>query len=190
MFIHKDVLTSFTVVPIPNLLHYDLPGIALKGPSSHLHILNFYHHVQGHQGNLLHILHASLDHSIPIVLGGNFNTHFNLWSPKGKKTSPWADTLDAWLDTEGFLSTVPEGAVSHISSTSCPLLIDFIFVNEAFLEVPDFPSTCSVSFNLSLGSDHVGLLLPLPISTTLHTPPQPPGWIIDTSLKNDWIASF
>ena len=189
-FICKDLLTSFTAIPIPSLLHYDLLGIALEGPSCTLHILNFYHHVQGHQGNLLHILQASLDHSTPIVLGGDFNTHFELWSLRGKKTSPWAITLETWLDTKGFLSTVPEGAVSHVSSMSRPSLIDFIFVNEAFLEVPNFPSTCSVSFKLSLGSDHVALLLPLPILSPIHTPPRPLGWIIYTLHKDKWIASF
>jgi hypothetical protein len=163
-FIRKDLLTSITAIPIPNLLHYDLLGLTLEGPSFHIHILNFYHHIQSHRSNLLHILNASLDHSIPIILGGDFNTHFDLWSPQGKKTSPWADTLETWLDTEGFLSTVSEGAISRFSSTSRPSLINFIFVNEAFLEVSTFPSTCSVSFDLSLGSDHVALLLPLPIS--------------------------
>jgi Endonuclease-reverse transcriptase len=189
-FIRKDLLTSFTAVPIPHLLHYDFLGLALEGPGCRLHILNFYHHVQRYQGNLLHLLQAGLDHSVPIVLGGDFNTHFELWSPQGKKISPWAAELDSWLDTEGFLSTVPEDAISRVSSTSRPSLIDFIFVNEAFLEVPTFPSTCSVSFALSLGSDHAALLLPLPIFPTIQTPPRPPGWIIDTSLKEEWITLF
>jgi hypothetical protein len=81
IFIRKDLLTSITVIPIPNLLHYDLLGLTLEGHSFKIHILNFYHHIQGHHGNLLHILNASLDHSIPIVLGGDFNMHSNLWSP-------------------------------------------------------------------------------------------------------------
>jgi Endonuclease-reverse transcriptase len=189
-FICKDALSGLTVIPIEHLSHYDTLGLSLSGMNFNLHLINFYHHVRNHEGNLRHLLDLSLDHSIPILLAGDFNTHFGLWSPSGKRTSLWSDTLESWLDSQGFLSTVPNHAISRVSLSSHPSLINFIFVNEAFLEHPHFPCTCLVSFGLSLSSDHAALLLSLPISMSPKTRPRPPGWIVDVSKKDTWISNF
>jgi Reverse transcriptase (RNA-dependent DNA polymerase) len=111
-------------------------------------------------------------------------------SPGGKRSSPWAPSLERWLDDYGFVSTVPDGAISRRSSTSLPSLINFIFVNEAFLEVPSFPASCSVSFSDSMGSDHAGLSLSLPLASTPPRLLRPPGWKIDPDLKDTWISRF
>jgi endonuclease/exonuclease/phosphatase (EEP) superfamily protein YafD len=189
-FIRKRLLASCAVTPIPDLSHYDLLGISLRSPSFNLIVINFYHHIRRHHGNLTHLLDSTLDPSSPILLAGDFNTHSDTWSPGGKRVSPWAPSLEAWLDGHGFISTVPDGSISRRSSTSLPSLIDFIFVNEAFLEVPAFPVTCTVSFSASVGSDHAALSICLPL--TQITPPLlwPPGWKIDTDLKDDWIQRF
>jgi Endonuclease-reverse transcriptase len=189
-FLCKDALTSFRATPIPSMLHYNILSLSLEGPNFRLHIVNFYHHMKRHEGNLHNLLNASIDHMVPTLLAGNFNTHFRLWLPASKKISPWSETLENWLNLVGFFSTVPENAVSCRSSTSRPSLIDFIFINEAFLKVPSYPCLCSVSFAVSLGSDHASLSLSLPYSLTLKTLTQPPGWIMDTSKKDEWIALF
>jgi hypothetical protein len=67
-------------------------------------------------------------------------------------------------------------------------LIDLLLVNTALLDFPLAPLLCEVSFALSFGSDHAGLLysfhLPRP-----HSHPSPcKGWIIDDSKKDDWAA--
>jgi Endonuclease-reverse transcriptase len=177
-------------VPIPTLDKYSLLGLSLTGPDFNLQLINFYHHVTRHRGNLSFLLNASLNHSIPILLGGNFNMHFSLWAPPGKRISPWSEDLESWLDSQGFLSTVPDESVSRMSPNSHPSLIDFIFINEAFLEVPSFPSTCSVSFELSLGSDHAALCVSLPLSSLHPLPTQHQSWIVDTALKDKWCDLF
>jgi Endonuclease-reverse transcriptase len=141
-------------------------------------------------GNLAHLLDFIPDPSSPILLAGDFNTHSDTWSPGGKRTSPWAASLESWLDDHSFVSTVPDGSISQCSSTSLPSLIDFIFINEAFLEVPSFPATCSVSFHESVGSDHASLSISLPFTSTAPRLHRPPGWKIDLDLKVKWICLF
>jgi hypothetical protein len=94
------------------------------------------------------------------------------------------------LDEHGFISTVPEGSISRRSTTSLPSLIDFIFVNERFLEVPSFPASCSVSFDTSIGSDHAGLSISIPVYTTPPRLLRPPGWKIVPDLRDTWCDRF
>jgi hypothetical protein len=189
-FIWKRVLSSCSVTPITSLSFYDLLGVSICTPSFQILILNFYHHIQRHQGNLTHLIDRTLDSLFPILLGGDFNTHSDTWSPGGKWVSPWAPALEAWLNDQGFISTVPDGSISRRSTSSCPSLIDFIFINEAFLEVPSFPVTCLISFELSTGSDHAGLLLSLPFSPTPPHLHHPPGWKINPDQKAEWCSFF
>jgi Endonuclease-reverse transcriptase len=189
-FIHKSLSASCSVTPIGDLTFYDLLGLSLHSPSFNLIIINFYHHVQRHHGNLSHLLDFIPNSSSLILLAGDFNTHSNTWSPGGKRTSPWAASLEGWLDDHGFISTVPDGSISRRSSTSLPSLIDFIFVNKAFLEVPSFPASCSVSFNDSVGSDHAGLSISLPFALTPPRLHRPPSWKVDPNLKDTWISQF
>jgi Endonuclease-reverse transcriptase len=188
-FIRKSLTASCSVTPI-DLVHYDLLGLSLRSSGFNLILINFYHHVRRHQGNLSRLLEFTPDPSTPILLAGDFNTHSDTWSPGGKRPSPWAPALEHWLDVSGFISTVPDRSISRRSSTSLPSLIDFIFVNEAFLEIPSFPATCSVSFGDSLGSDHAALSVAIPFSTIPPRLHRPPGWKIDPGLKDEWIARF
>jgi endonuclease/exonuclease/phosphatase (EEP) superfamily protein YafD len=189
-FLRKRLLASFTVTPSPDLSSYNLLGLTLASPSFHLTIINFYHHVRGHQGNLTNLTDFSPSIHTPILLAGDFNTHSDTWSPGGKRASPWAPSLEGWLDEHGFVSTVPDGSISRRLTTSLPSLIDFIFVNEKFLEVPSFPASCSVSFDSSIGSDHAGLSISIPVYTTPPHLLRPPGWKIDPDLRDTWCARF
>jgi endonuclease/exonuclease/phosphatase (EEP) superfamily protein YafD len=189
-FFRKRLLASLTVTPSPDLSSYNLLGLTLTLPTFHLTLINFYHHVRGHQGNLTILTDFSPSIHTPILLAGDFNTHSDTWSPGGKQASPWAPSLEGWLDTHGFVSTVPDGSISHRSTTSLPSLIDFIFVNEKFLEVPSFPASCSVSFDSLIGSDHAGLSISIPVYTTPPRLLRPPGWKIDLDLKDTWCDRF
>jgi Endonuclease-reverse transcriptase len=189
-FFRKRLLASCSVTPIADLSFYDLIGLSLRSPSLNLSLINFYHHVQHHQGNLTHLLDFSPEAHTPVLLTGDFNTHSDTWSLGGKCTSPWAIPLETWLDDHGFISTIPDGAISRRSTTSSPSLIDFIFVNEPFLEVPSFPSVCSVSFGSSVGSDHAGLSISLPLSPLPPRLLRPPGWKIDPDLRAEWCSCF
>jgi hypothetical protein len=66
-------------------------------------------------------------------------------------------------------------------------LIDLLLVNAALLDFPLSPSYCDVSFALSFGSDHAGLLYSLPLPRP-HSHPSPrKGWIVDDSKHDEWI---
>jgi hypothetical protein len=127
-------------------------------------VINFYHHVEQKQP----CLDLLLDCHIPIedatIICGNFNMHSSLWSPGDIRPSSWAPSLEDWLEDENLISLVPEGTITCARGLNKPSLIDLIFANPAFLEIASFPCECTVSFNLSLGSDHTSLLLPLPLS--------------------------
>jgi hypothetical protein len=87
-FVRKDTLRSCSVTPITDLSFYDLLGLSFRSQDFSLTVINFYHHVRRHQGDLDHLLDCSFDVSSPMLLRGNFNTHSDTWSPGGKRTSP------------------------------------------------------------------------------------------------------
>jgi hypothetical protein len=110
-FVRKSLTASCSITPI-DLAHYDLLGLSFRSSGFHLILINFYHHVRRHQGNLSRLLEFTPDPSTPILLAGDFNTHSDTWSSGGKRPSPWAPALERWLDDSGFISTVPDGSIS------------------------------------------------------------------------------
>jgi hypothetical protein len=76
-FIRKHILSSCSITPLNGLSFYDLLGVSIQTPTFHIHLINFYHHVQRHHGNLSHLLDCLPDASSPILLAGDFNMHFN-----------------------------------------------------------------------------------------------------------------
>jgi hypothetical protein len=62
--------------------------------------------------------------------------------------------------------------------------------NASFLEVPSFPSTCLISFDESLGSDHTRLILSLLLSFDAPPPSNLPGWKVTDDLHNKWVTQF
>ena len=65
----------------------------------------------------------------------------------------------------------------------CPSLIDHLFVNLPLLANPFFPSTCSVSFDRLISSDHVALFIDLPLLIPPTPPPSELGWKIEDMMK-------
>ena len=125
----------------------------------------------------------------PLLLCGDFNTHSPCWSPPELPTSPWAHTLKDWLDTGNLISLILEGSITQ-RGTGRASLIDHIFVNMAILENPFFPTSCSMSFEWSISSDHAALFIDLPLTTPLPTPPHHIGWIIKDQMEQEWKHVF
>ena len=115
--------------------------------------------------------------------------HSPYWSPPDVPTSPWAHTLETWLDLTNLISIVPEGSIT-CRGTGKASLIDHIFINMAFLENPVFPATCSISFECSISSDHIALFVELPLFTPPPSPPSQPGWIIEDQMEQEWKHTF
>jgi hypothetical protein len=67
-------------------------------------------------------------------------------------------------------------------------LIDLLLVNPALLELPLSPLLCDVSFSLSFGSDHAGLLYSFHLPRPYSHPTPCKGWIIDDTKQDEWAA--
>ena len=168
IFLRTNLTDSITYSIIPDTNSYSCLGIRLDTEIP-IFIINYYHHVIDKRPNLRHLLSLPIPDG-PLLVCGDFNTHSTYWSPPDLLISPWAQTLELWLDANDLMSLIPEGSITHRSSMGRDSLLDHVFVNMDFLGNPFFPSACSVSFEKSISSDHAALLLTLPIST----PPPPP----------------
>jgi hypothetical protein len=104
--------------------------------------------------------------------------------------TPWAEALEEWIDDESLVSLGPDGAITRTQGSDHPSIIDLMLANPGFLEIPEFPAKCSVSFDLSLGSDHAGLLLAIPVSLPTLPLANRPGWKIEDKKKDEWITLF
>ena len=187
IFLCSDLTNSITYSILPDMNSYACLGICLDTDTP-LFIINYYHHVINKQPNFRHLFSLPIPDG-PLILCGNFNTHSPSWSPLNIPTSPWAHTLENWLETTNLISIVPEGSITR-RGTSKPSLLDHIFVNWAFLENPFFPATCSVSFERSISLDHAALFVDLPLATDPTPPPFQLRWIIEDQMEQKWKRAF
>ena len=141
------------------------------------------------QPNLGHLLSLTLPDG-PLILCGDFNTHSPLWSPPDLLTSPWALTLETWLDTNDLISLILEGCVTRRSTTGRDSVLNHIFANLDFLGNPFFPAACSVSFEKLISSDHAALFIDLPLSIPLPSSLPEPRWIIEDQMEQEWKKAF
>ena len=187
IFLHTDITSSTTYSVLPDMNSYNCLGLRLDTEVP-LIFINYYHHVTNKRPNLHHLLSLPLPDS-PLLLCGDFNTHSHSWSPPDIIASPWAHTLEDWLEENQLISLVPEGSITR-RGTGKASLIDHIFVNLPFLEQPLFPASCSASFEKLISSDHAALCLDLPLHTLPPPPSVPLGWIIEDQMEQDWKHAF
>src|SRR6267142_545025 len=123
----------------PGLLAPHVNDPPMNPPS--LRILNFYHHVVDKVPCLDDLFLPLIDHCIPHILMGDFNTHSPTWSPSHASPSSWHPTLKEWLNGQGFLSTIPNSSITwRHPGPSHNSLLDFIFLNDTALAIPShFP---------------------------------------------------
>src|SRR6266850_543254 len=117
-------------------------GLSPSSPSQALCLLNFYHYTSSSPPLLHPLFLPLLDHCMPHLLAGDFNTHSPTWSPPHVKHSPWHDDLENWFNQKGFVSMVPEGAITWCCPHRCGSLLNLLLLNDAALVVPSFPCTC------------------------------------------------
>ena len=188
IFLRSDLTDTLTYSILPAMNSYSCLGLHLD-TSTPICIINYYHHVVDKKPNLRHLLSLPLPDG-PLLLCRDFNTHSALWSPPDLPISPWAETLEAWLDTHNLMSLVPEGSITRCHTTGRDSLLDHIFANFDFLGNPFFPGTCSVSFEKSISSDHAALFLHLPMSFPPLTPMPQTGWVIEDQMEREWKQAF
>ena len=106
--------------------------------------------------------------------------------------SPWAQALEDWFEASELSICNPYRVATWLGrEDQHPSVLDLALLNTPAILSDQFSDT-SVSFELSLGSDHAALtvlwtpmhaLLPLP-TTTL------PGFAIEDELKDTWCKAF
>jgi len=145
-----------------------------------LHLYNIYHHVPD-KGHGFHCVFAhELDPVVPTLMVGGFNTHGPGWSLPDASLSPWALLLEDWFEDNELLLCNPPGIPTWQGcSDQRPLVINLVLLNSLAVVSDQLTMDVSISFELSLGSDHAMLSLfwtpacalpPLPQSTLLHEP--------------------
>src|SRR5579863_9924961 len=193
IFVQNTVARSCLITTYAPFSSYTGIGISIKHPllTDSILILNFYHHVETHSPCIFPLLTLPDLLTTPVILGGDFNTHFPQWPPPiARRPSPWATSLSNWLDNEGFLPLNPPATVTRESSAHRGSNIDFFFANERAFDSLLLPTYCSLSFAYSASPDHAGLLLDIPITVT-PTPPRPRrGWVVDSSRREAWEQAF
>ena len=187
IFLHSDLTMSVTYSVIPTMNSYFCLGLRLDTDDPII-LINYYHHIIDKRPNLRHLFTLPT-YNEPLLLCGDFNTHSPLWSPPNIHTSPWADTLEKWLDDNQLMSLVPEGSIT-CRGTGKASLIDHMFINLAFRQNPFFPASYSVSFKRSISSDHAALFINLPLTTPTPSPTTPSGWIIEDQMEQEWKTDF
>jgi Endonuclease-reverse transcriptase len=163
-------------------------------PLDTLCIVNIYHDVPDRGHGLHHLFCSSLDPSIPTLVVGDFNTHSPLWSLPTTRPSPWGTDLETWFADNQLLCLNPEQVITWQGPLRhTPSVLDLFLLNSAALS-SDTLQPPSISFDLSLGSDHAALCSSWstslepdyahPVPTTL------PGFVLDDDLKDQWLLSF
>jgi endonuclease/exonuclease/phosphatase family metal-dependent hydrolase len=124
--------------------------------SSNFWAINVYHDME-HHSSLDNILNIEMDPCTPTIIGGDFNTHSQMWSPPGIQPSPWADNLEHWAIRQNLGLASPLGILTQRGEgNQCDTTIDLIWTNTTALLDNAFQDPI-INFTASIGSDHVGL---------------------------------
>ena len=157
-----------------------------------LRLITIYHTVPKKGHGLGQLLSLELDPLVPTLIAGDFNTHGPAWSLPGATLSPWAHALEGWFDDNELSLCNPHGIATWLGrEDQRPSVLDLLLLNPIASSSDQFSDT-SVSFELSLGSDHAALSV---LWTLLHAlPPLPrstlPGFAIEDDLQEQWCNAF
>jgi hypothetical protein len=164
----------------------------LTFPDRALCLVNLYHNVPDAGHGLASLLCWSVDDNIPTAVFGDFNTHTLAWLMPYTTTSPWAATLEDWVDASGLhLLLPPQVPTWHSPDGTCLSVLDLFLMNNLVLVGEPF-SLPSVSFEDLLGSDHA-------LVSTIWSPPWSlsplphlcvPTFTINDNLQQTWSIAF
>ena len=157
-----------------------------------IRLINIYHDTPDKKSHLQHVTSFEIDPTIQTLVAGDFNTHGPSWSLPGATMSPWAPTLEDWFDEHGLTICNPPGVATWEGrNDQAPSVLDLLLINPPAALSEQF-SDVSISFPLSLGSDHAALFLAwTPTSAIPDLPPTLlPGYVIDDDLKDTWSKAF
>ena len=199
-YVRKSISMSPDVLIFPRLDHpiasRDSQVIEVTISGTVFLLVNIYHAVRNHKPSLSHILPNPLDSFTPTLVVGDFNTHSSTWSLPGATVSSWAAPLEEWFEESDLLLANPAGAATRKGTrsenrTERDSVIDLFLLNDSALCTGRF-SPISISFEDSLGLDHaaISIFWSPPLEPTPYSPTTLPGFVIDDTLKDEWIKDF
>jgi hypothetical protein len=159
--------TSFTVTNRLDLAsNYHTLTIDVHTDTETFRIYNIYHDAHtADTGNkmsratrdtrnrsLNYITNIEVDPLVPTVIGGDFNTHANAWSPLDVRQSTWAIDIEEWAIVQGLdLLNTPGIPTRRGDQRQRDTTIDLIWINEAAIHNDTFQDL-KIDFVASLGS--------------------------------------
>ena len=152
----------------------------------YLRLINIYHDTPDKKHHLHHVFSYELDPLIHTLVAGDFNTHGPGWSLPGATISPWAPSLEDWFDDNDLALCNPPGVATWEGrEDQRSSVLDLILLNTR-ASISDQFSEVSISFPLSLGSDHAALFLSWTPITEIPplAPTLLPGFVIDDDLHD------
>jgi Endonuclease-reverse transcriptase len=195
IFIKQKIMDAFQVLlkdddtlSSPSSMIVDISS----SPTDTLRLINIYHNVPEAGHNLDHVLALTLDPDTPTLVVGDFNTHSRQWSLPDARPSLWSGLLEAWFHNNALLCLNPpdvttwRGPPGHKAS-----VLDLFLLNAAAI-LTDQVGPPLIFFDLSLGSDHAGILAEwTPTALPEACPCQGlPGYKIEDELRQQWEALF
>ena len=156
-------------------------------------LINTYHVVPHNGHGLQYLLDHDPDDQIPTIIMGDLNTHSRLWSPAGKTPSPWAPTLEDWIERNDFLVLNQDRVPTWKSRRDSiqPSVIDVVLAN-LIANLSNQIGEVKVSWSKSLASDHVALLFDIYPSDSLALipAPTPNGYKAKPENRDLWVEAF
>jgi Endonuclease-reverse transcriptase len=184
----SPILRSIDGLSSPSGMAIDFTFIS--APSFHLY--NFYHSVPDHSHGLHSLLSSSLDNTVPTLVVGDFNTHSAMWSPPGHALSSWGPLLEEWMTSQDLACLNPLGTPTWRGPPGHePSVLDLFLVNSLAATTLDL-SPITISFDLSLHSDHAALSTTLSLHSLLPPPPtwDLPGFKVIDDMEDTWQHAF
>ena len=148
------------------------------------HIVNFYHDVQNNT-SLKVLLKFDEDANTPMLILGNFNTHFPTQSPPDTPQSSWARQIEEWVARNLLTLTNNPGKITcKGAENEWDSVLDLAWYNEAAVQASTF-TNLMIDWEGSLGSDHACLQVTAQTwsSRAQTTPETNLGFIIDPEKK-------
>lgn len=110
IFVRSKLAQSVSIIPYLSHPSASLSSMILDIviADETLCIYNVYHDCPDTGHGLSHLLSHSLDHTIPTIIFGDFNTHSPSWSLPRATTSSWATALEDWFEGEGLIPQNPQ----------------------------------------------------------------------------------
>jgi hypothetical protein len=171
--------------------HHHILTLDIHLGSSAFRAINVYHDTD-YRESLGNILSIETDPQIPTIIGRDFNTHSQSWSPPGICTSSWANRIEDWAVGQSLALALPPGIPTRRGEgNQRNTTIDLIWTNAAAILDNAFQDPI-IDFPASMGSDHAGVWSTYQhiLDSAINPPLQLSHFIINDDAQEQWTQRF